>query len=348
MKGRIAAIILMCGGLAGATSHARSSDATPRHDAPRAEPDRATSCSTRGPLGVARTIAINPETGPLHLGLKTYPTTLDLHDHEVVLTFDDGPDAATTPMVLKALSDESVTATFFLVGRNAARNPDLVKREIAEGHTVGHHSNTHPAFTLRGFDDRSAMKDIDDGIAAVEHAGYGAEARPPDKPHVPFFRFPGFADSAFMLAMLDRRPMAVFGTDLWAADWLRMTPATERAYVIDQLETAPRRAGIILFHDTRRSTAAMLPGFLRALKARCYHIVGLRPSTSALAPAILTAPATWFSRTEKIIADVWPPIVPGAKHTLSNGPTKQRTRRTKGRRWARQGKVRRGAGYWRR
>ena len=84
------------------------------------------------------------------------------------------------------------------------------------GHTVGHHSATHPSFTLRGFDQASAEADIENGIADDERAIYG-RAADPAHPHVPFFRFPGFADTSELLAWLDRRGIAVFGSDLWPA-----------------------------------------------------------------------------------------------------------------------------------
>src|ERR1700740_973602 len=90
-------------------------------------------------LGVSRTLAIGA-SGGLQIGLKTYPQSLALADHEIVLTFDDGPAAGTTAKVLDALAGECVKATFFLVGRNAEAFPDLVKREITDGHTVAHHT----------------------------------------------------------------------------------------------------------------------------------------------------------------------------------------------------------------
>ena len=90
-------------------------------------------------------------SGGLKIGVKTYPRSLALADHEIVLTFDDGPAAGTTPKVLDALAKECVKATFFLVGRNAEALPDLVKREVADGHTVAHHTFSHPDFTMRGF-----------------------------------------------------------------------------------------------------------------------------------------------------------------------------------------------------
>ena len=151
-------------------------------------------------LGTSRTIAIGAPTG-LEVGLKTYPRTLKLEDHEVVLTFDDGPLPETTGKVLDALHAQCVKATFFMIGQNAAAHRQLVKREIREGHTVGHHTWSHPSITMRGLSDEAARADIAKGIAADEHAGY-AHPAPADQPHVPFFRFPGFADTKPLLSWL--------------------------------------------------------------------------------------------------------------------------------------------------
>ena len=271
-------------------------------------------CAVADILGTARDIAVDPVKGPIHVGLKSYPRTLQLADHEVVLTFDDGPDKLTTPEVLDALRDQCVRATFFLIGRNAAANPRLVRREIAEGHTVGHHSGTHPSFTLRGFDDASAKADIEAGISEVEKSG-SDHPDPPSHPHVPFFRFPGFADTPSLLAYLDARKIAVFGTDLWASDWLKMTPDYEREHVIALLDRAPHHSGIILFHDTKASTAAMLPAFLRELRDKHYSVVHLSVGEGR-GPTEMTPPVSPFtSETDRIIAQLRQPIVPGAHHS---------------------------------
>lgn len=65
-------------------------------------------------------------------------------DAAVSLTFDDGPHPGTTDLVLDILSDLSVKATFFCVGYSVRAHPELVRRMVAEGHTVGSHSFTHP------------------------------------------------------------------------------------------------------------------------------------------------------------------------------------------------------------
>ncbi len=266
----------------------------------------------RAACGWERELRLDPAAAPLHLGTETYPRTLQLADREVVLTFDDGPAPGTTPQVLRALREACVHATFFLIGRNAAAHPALARQESEEGHVVGHHSNTHPSFTLRGFDTRSALADIEAGIAADERAVYG-EAATPDHPHVPFFRFPGFADAPALLDALDARGIAVFGADLWAADWLAMTPDAERRRVLDGLARRPHHNGIILFHDTKRATAAMLPDLLRDLRRQGYTVVRLVDAPGAPVP-VLTAPRPGPAETERIIAHLRTPIVPGAHH----------------------------------
>lgn len=246
-------------------------------------------------LGVSRVIAIDGAEG-LALGLQSYPRTLDLHDHEVVLTFDDGP-AAPTSRVLDALARECVRATFFLIGHNAEARPDLVRREIAGGHSVGDHSYSHPAATLRSMTEAAAEADIERGIVAVEQAGYGVAST---VPHTPFFRFPGFADTPSLLAFLAGRGMTVFGSDLWASDWRTMTPEAELALVLSRLERL--RKGIILFHDSKSSTAQMLPAFLRQLKARGYRVVHVTPGAGPT--PVIDAPVGWTSTTEAIIANL--------------------------------------------
>jgi peptidoglycan-N-acetylglucosamine deacetylase len=62
----------------------------------------------------------------------------------IALTFDDGPNPAHTPELLDVLAAQGVAATFFLVGRNALRYPELARRIVAEGHAVGSHSMSHP------------------------------------------------------------------------------------------------------------------------------------------------------------------------------------------------------------
>jgi peptidoglycan/xylan/chitin deacetylase (PgdA/CDA1 family) len=214
-------------------------------------------------LGTARALAVDAGTTP-RVGRKHFPTTLPLAAKEVVLTFDDGPWPGTTDRVLEALKRECVRATFFLLGRNAVAHPALVHRELADGHTIATHTYSHPL--LRSMSLPRAEAEIDRGIAAVKSA-LGGEAGQ----LAPFFRFPGFASNPALLDRLAQRGLVVFGADLWASDWNKMSPGQELALTLKRLDAAG--AGIVLFHDTQAKTAAMLPEFLRELRRRGYRVV---------------------------------------------------------------------------
>ena len=75
-----------------------------------------------------------------------YPKALwriNPEEHAVYLTFDDGPIPESTPFILDTLKEFGVKATFFMVGENVARHPDLYRRILEEGHQVGNHTYNH-------------------------------------------------------------------------------------------------------------------------------------------------------------------------------------------------------------
>jgi peptidoglycan/xylan/chitin deacetylase (PgdA/CDA1 family) len=231
-------------------------------------------CPRKGTLGTSRILSVDAASTP-RVGLKSFSQTLPLWDHEVALTFDDGPWPPTTPKVLTALAQECVWATFFLIGKHASEHPALVRRIAAEGHTVGHHTWMHRS--LVRIRPGETTKEIDRGISANEMALHGVATTVPS---TPFFRFPGFESTSATLDLLQSRGIVVFGADLWASDWNSMTPKQELKLIIDRLKVA--RKGIILFHDSKAQTAAMLPAFLRYLRENGYRVVHLVPTGSGV------------------------------------------------------------------
>lgn len=231
---------------------------------------QASDCPRAGTLGTSRILAVDAAHTP-RVGLKSFPQTLPLEDHEVVLTFDDGPWPPMTARVLATLAKECVRATFFLIGKPAAEHPELVRRIAAEGHTVAHHTWSHRSL-LRIKPDETAQE-IDRGISAVETALHGTATATPS---TPFFRFPGFESTKATLDLLQSRGIVVFGADIWASDWNPMTPKQQLKLLTDRLQLAHR--GIILLHDPKAQTAAMLPDFLRYLKHNNYRVVHLVPA----------------------------------------------------------------------
>jgi peptidoglycan-N-acetylglucosamine deacetylase len=260
-------------------------------------------------LGTARIEPVGTEGG-LEVGLKTYPRTIPLADHEVILTFDDGPDAVSTPKILDALKAECVRATFFEIGRNAESLPEIARREVREGHTVAHHTFSHPQPTLRFMPADAARADIMRGMIAVEKAAYGrdftgeAPKAPKDlKLEAPFFRFPGFADTPDLKRWLADNDVGIFGVDLWASDWIKMTPEQELRLVMRRLAKNGHR-GMLLLHDNHPWTAAMVPMLLSELKAKGYRVVHMvaGPGKGPFVPA----PPGWTSETERVVGALRP------------------------------------------
>lgn len=270
---------------------------------------QAASCGPQA-LGTSRVIAVGTQGG-LEVGLKTYPQTLPLANHEVILTFDDGPAAKTTPQILAALARECVRATFFEIGRNAERLPQIARREVMEGHTVGSHTYSHPQETLRFMSDAAARDEVMKGMIAVEKAAYGQNfgGKPPTdlkdlKLHAPFFRFPGFADTKDLRQWLAANNVGVFSVDLWAGDWIKTTPQGELRTVMRRLNRLGK--GILLLHDTHQWTADMVPMLLRELKAKGYRVVHMVPGPGHT--ATVPAPKGWFSETERAISALKPQL----------------------------------------
>ncbi len=221
-------------------------------------------------LGTERVIEVDAKTTP-RVGRKHFPTTLPLRAKELVLTFDDGPWPGTTPKVLDALKHECVRATFFLLGKNVEPHPELARRELAEGHSVGHHTYSHALLDRMPL--AKAEAEINRGIEEDDYAVYGQRRT---VPITPFFRFPGFAANRALLDRMSERGIVVFGADVWASDWDPMSPDQQLHLILARIEQAG--SGIVLFHDTKAQTAQMLPAFLRELKKRGYRIVHVVPA----------------------------------------------------------------------
>lgn len=200
-----------------------------------------------------------------------YEKSFGLKQGEVVLTFDDGPIAGRTTKVLKSLRQECVKATFFTVGEMARAHPKLVKRIVAHGHTLAHHTDTHnrlPKYSIE-----KAGQLIDRGIRSVEKIAYGAEG---DTPRTPFFRYPYLASSKATDKLLRKRGLIAFGANIDSRDW----EAGSADKVHDKIMKLLKREGkgIVLMHDIQNRTAKMLPRLLRSLKHGGYKVVHIVPA----------------------------------------------------------------------
>ncbi|HEY6255775.1 MAG TPA: polysaccharide deacetylase family protein [Xanthobacteraceae bacterium] len=238
-----------------------------------------------GALGVSRTIVLNPAEHP-RLGTLQYDESLPLNDHEVVLTFDDGPLPPYTSRVLDTLAAECVKATFFLVGRMALGYPQLVRREYNEGHTIAGHSQNHP-FTFAKMSVDDAAKEIEDGFESLR------SVLGDPKTIAPFFRIPGLLRQDSVEEYLQAHGYATWSLDFLADDWTHINAKEITRRALQRIEARGR--GILLLHDIQPATALALPVILAELKARGYKIVQVVPAT-ADRPATVAENDEWVQR----------------------------------------------------
>ncbi len=218
-------------------------------------------CDNPNALGVARVVQIDTTGGP-GFGFEHFKAYDFLRDHEVVLTFDDGPWPGHTPAVLKALAEQCTKALFFPIGKHAGWRPDIMKQVAAEGHTVGSHTWSHK--DLSKLTEQEAKDEIEKGIAAVSIA-LG------NRPVGPFFRFPALRHPPELVKYMGERNVGIFSTDLDSFDFKARKPEQVIAVVMKKLEKNGK--GIVLMHDFQQATAHAAPELLKRLKDGGYKVV---------------------------------------------------------------------------
>jgi peptidoglycan/xylan/chitin deacetylase (PgdA/CDA1 family) len=227
-------------------------------------------CDKPGAMGLARVVEIDTSGGPA-FGFEHFKQYDFLRDHEVVLTFDDGPWPENTPAVIKALTDQCAKATFFQIGEHATWHPEIAKMVAAAGMTVGTHTWSHKDLARNPYasDIEQAKQEIEMGVSAV-HAAV-------DGPIAPFFRFPDLQQPPVLLSYLGERNIATFSTDLDSFDFKMRHPDQVIKSVMSKLQK--RGKGIVLMHDFQHATAEAMPELLRQLKAGGFKIVHMVPKT---------------------------------------------------------------------
>ena len=247
-------------------------------------------------LGTSRTLVVDPREHP-RIGTMQYGETLPLGDHEVVLTFDDGPLPHNSNQVLDILASQCIKATFFIIGRMARAYPEGVRKVRDAGHSIGTHSENHP-LSMNRMPIERARQEIDDGIASVKSALGG------DAALAPFFRIPGLLRAEAVEDYLVSQGIQTWSADFPADDWRHISSARVYDLALSRLEAKGK--GILLLHDIQARTVAALPRILHELKARGYRIVHVVPATPELA-ATPTEASQWRLHATVPMAN-WPKI----------------------------------------
>lgn len=172
------------------------------------------------------------------------------------LTFDDGPHSQHTPALLDLLAQHRVKATFFIVGREAYAEPEIVRRIVAEGHLLGNHSITHPR-----------MDFLSDAARDLEIDGMETLLNEFDQRSVHYFRPPygGVSVSLFSYGLRSGRRVA-----MWSRDSLDYKFPADK--IVEGFAAAPPKAGdILLFHDDGAAAGAALGQLLPAWKMQGFE-----------------------------------------------------------------------------
>jgi peptidoglycan/xylan/chitin deacetylase (PgdA/CDA1 family) len=254
----------------GATSATPVPAAPPPSAAPTPPAAKAIpACDNPDAIGLSRIVEIDTTGGPA-FGTEHFKQYDFLRGKEVVLTFDDGPWPENTPMVLKALKDNCIKATFFEIGEHATWHPELTREVVGAGMTVGTHTWSHKDLAKNPYakDIEQAKQEIEMGISAVHMAAAGG-------PIAPFFRFPDLQQPPAVMAYLGTRNIATFSTDIDTLDFKLRKPEDVIKSAMTKL--AKNGKGILLMHDFHHNTAEALPELLRQLKTGGYKIVHMVP-----------------------------------------------------------------------
>jgi len=229
------------------------------------QPARA-ACNNPNALGVGRTVEIDTTGGP-GFGFEHFKELDFLKDHEVVLTFDDGPWVENTPSILKTLAEECTTGIFFEIGKHATYYPEIAKQVYAAGHTIGTHTWSHATLVNKKLSEDQRKEEIEKGFSAVKWALGGVSP-------APFFRFPALQHPPEMVTYLGTRNIAIFSCDLDSFDFKARNAKQVEDVIFKKL--AKQGKGIILMHDFHKHTAEALPDILKRLKAEGFKVVAMR------------------------------------------------------------------------
>ena len=222
-----------------------------------------------------RNLAVDPE-GYLTAKYTKFPQFPTLYhqgaggEHQIALTFDDGPDPEWTPEILDILKRANVKAAFFLVGANAEHDPDLVKRIVDEGHEIGNHTYYHPNLALC-WDEHIRLElnatqllieAITGRATTLFRPPYAADTSPSQLSELTPLQIAQDLDYMVVLENIDPQDWARPGADI----------------ILQRVKQQRRDGSIILLHDgggNRDQTVEALPRILDWLHTRGDTVVPL-------------------------------------------------------------------------
>ncbi|MEH7120561.1 polysaccharide deacetylase family protein [Neobacillus vireti] len=224
---------------------------------------------------------------------------------EVVLSFDDGPDPTYTPQILDILDKNHIKGTFFIIGENAMKHPELVKKMYKDGHVIGNHTFTHPdVASITPFQTKMELnanqrlfQEITGHSMTLFRPPYVAGAEPRTRSElVPIWRA---QDMGYTMV----------GELIDSDDWQRLSSHEIVKRIVDQLP----EGNIILLHESggdRSNTVKALPIIIKELKKRGYTfttVAGLmgKSDSQMMPPANQNSPYLVYDKAVFKILQGW-------------------------------------------
>src|SRR5260221_1632835 len=194
---------------------------------------------------------------------------------KIAISFDDGPDSQWTPKILDVLKEKKAPGIFFVIGDQANKRPDILKREYAEGHEIWNHTFTHPKLdeishtqirwelnlTQRLIESTLDVKTI------LFRPPYGIDHQPE------------YAEEVAQLPLAQEMGYLIVGQRIDPDDWsLRGGKPIPAREIVDSVLRQAGNGNVILLHDgggDRTQTVAALPQIIDALRERGYQLVSV-------------------------------------------------------------------------
>jgi len=177
----------------------------------------------------------------------------------IAISFDDGPDAQNTPQILHLLKTNNAGAAFFCIGNKIAGNEAILKQAIADGHIIGNHTFSHH-YWFDMFNSKKMLTDMQQMDAATNKA----TGKTPKLFRPPY----GVTNPNLKKAIINGNYTPV-GWSVRSFD----TVITDEKRLLNKMISKVKPGAVFLFHDTSKTTLAILPQFLDHVKSNGYQII---------------------------------------------------------------------------